>query len=191
MAIVMRLSVKFILLLTPLFFVVTGCYSQNSYNSMALYDKSHEVYGGYGVFSFYKIGNAAVYTSTKSTGLVFAGYTHHLNSDYSIGILFGTEKIKPEVKNSTDTYYVRRMFVLSRINKVLVHRDNFDLYVSVLGGINREEKQLIDENKTSYEPIYDFVFIGLKYRFTKNYLVFAETGYNQLSLFRCGLSVYF
>jgi hypothetical protein len=187
----MRRNGKFILLLTPLFCVVTGCYSQSSYNSMALYNKSHEVYGGYGVFSFYTIENAAVYTSTTSTGLIFAGYTYHLNNDYSIGILCGAEKIKPEVKNSTDTYYVRRMFVLSRINKILVHRDNFDLYVSVLGGINRQEKQLIDENKTTYSPIYDFVFIGLKYRFSSNYVVFAETGYNQLSLFRCGFNVCF
>jgi hypothetical protein len=34
----------------------------------------NEVYSGYGIFSFYKLPNPAVYNTTKSTGKLFAGY---------------------------------------------------------------------------------------------------------------------
>ena len=152
---------------------------------------ANEIYGGYGIFSFYKVENPQLYSKVESSGLAFAGYTLKLDADYSIGLLFGYEALIPIINNSPQSFYVNRSFAMARLKRTLVRKKHYSLYISALAGLNREEKKLADDKGTDFEPVYDVVFIGFETHGNKNFKLFVETGYNRLSLLRCGAGFLF
>lgn len=148
----------------------------------------HEIYVGYGIMGFYTLPDAQVYTTSQSSGIVLASYMAGLGDGYAVGILGAYEYLTPVIQNSPENFYVERSLALLRLNKTLVQRNRFSLYVSALAGIKQEKKQLVFENATTLEPAYDFVLVGLAYNPIKNVKLSFEAGYSNISLFRIGVA---
>jgi len=145
----------------------------------------------YGLFSFINVDDLSAYNIGKDTKLISLDLKVDLGENYSVGLFTAYQKLYLNTKDTQNVFFLEKQYYMSRLDKTLLNKKYLELYVSVSSGVKKETRHLILGDELKYEPIWEIVLLGLRFKASKHFSLFGESAYSRAAIVRLGVELSF